>query len=92
MGPQDQPDYVNALCVSQQAYCRWICCIACKHRNDRPVRKGERWGENIGFGCLDYGDQEIDLPGFNRTPHKVWMKIFVLYPLLKLAPAIGCAW
>jgi 2-amino-4-hydroxy-6-hydroxymethyldihydropteridine diphosphokinase len=89
MGPQDQPDYVNAvmgIAVNLLPLDLLRCLQAIEHHHGR-IRKGERWGaRTLDLDILMYGDQEIDLPDLT-TPHQgLAERAFVLYPLFEIAP------
>jgi 2-amino-4-hydroxy-6-hydroxymethyldihydropteridine diphosphokinase len=91
MGPQDQPDYVNAvMCIATgllpMALLRCLQNIENEHGR---IRKGERWGaRTLDLDVLIYGDQEIDLPDLT-VPHKgLTERSFVLYPLFEIAPQL----
>jgi 2-amino-4-hydroxy-6-hydroxymethyldihydropteridine diphosphokinase len=91
MGPQDQPDYVNAvMCVATDL--PPIDLLRCLQRieNDHGrVRKTERWGaRTLDLDMLIYGDQLIELPDL-IVPHiGLADRAFVLYPLYEIAPHI----
>ena len=91
MGPQNQPDYVNAV-MSVATNLLPIDLLRCLQNieNDHGrVRKVERWGaRTLDLDILMYGDQEIDLPDLT-IPHKgLAERAFVLYPLFEIAPEI----
>ena len=91
MGPQDQPDYVNAVMgvktdLLPMALLRSLQAI----ENDQGrLRIGERWGaRTLDLDVLIYGEQEIDVPDLT-IPHKgLEERSFVLYPLFEIAPQI----
>lgn len=89
MGPQDQPDYVNAvMCVATDL--PPIALLRCLQRieNDQGrVRKDQRWGaRTLDLDVLIYGDQIIELPDL-IVPHiGLAERAFVLYPLYEIAP------
>ncbi len=91
MGPQDQPDYVNAvMCVATDL--PPIDLLRCLQRieNDQGrVRKAERWGaRTLDLDVLIYGDQLIELPDL-IVPHPgLAERAFVLYPLHEIAPQL----
>ena len=91
MGPQDQPDYVNAVMgVSTDLLpMDLLRCLQNIENDQGRVRKGERWGaRTLDLDILLYGDQEIDLPDLT-VPHKgLAERSFVLYPLFEIAPHI----
>ncbi len=91
MGPQDQPDYVNA--------------VACLHTSLTPlqlldqlqqieqqqgrVRKAERWGpRTLDLDLLLYGDEIIDQPRLTVPHYGLTERAFVLYPLAEIAPEL----
>ncbi|MEI6068430.1 MAG: 2-amino-4-hydroxy-6-hydroxymethyldihydropteridine diphosphokinase [Methylococcaceae bacterium] len=91
MGPQDQPDYVNAVMgvktdLLPMALLRSLQAI----ENDQGRQRiGERWGaRTLDLDVLIYGEQEIDVPDLT-VPHKgLEERSFVLYPLFEIAPQI----
>ena len=91
MGPQDQPDYVNAVMgiktdLLPMALLRSLQAI----ENDQGrLRIGERWGaRTLDLDVLIYGEQEIDVPDLT-VPHKgLEERSFVLYPLFEIAPQL----
>ena len=91
MGPQDQPDYVNAvMCVATGLLpMDLLHCLQNIENDQGRVRKGERWGaRTLDLDVLIYGDQEIDLPDLT-VPHKgLDERSFVLYPLFEIAPQL----
>jgi 2-amino-4-hydroxy-6-hydroxymethyldihydropteridine diphosphokinase len=91
MGPQDQPDYINAVMaiatdLSPMALLR---CLQSIENNHGRVRTGEQWGaRTLDLDILIYGDQKIDLPELT-VPHKGLVnRSFVLYPLFEIAPQL----
>ena len=91
MGPQNQPDYVNAvMCVAtDQLPATLLHCLQIIENNHGRVRKGERWdARTLDLDILLYGDQEIDLPDLIIPHIGLAERSFVLYPLLEIAPEI----
>jgi len=88
MGPQDQPDYVNAVMSIQTALTAVeLLSVLQKIEADfGRVRKGERWGaRTLDLDILLYGDQQIELPDL-KIPHiGLTERAFVLYPLQEIA-------
>ncbi len=91
MGPQDQPDYVNAVArletrLEPRALLTRLQAIevACGRRRD-----GSRWGPRLlDLDLLLFGGEVIDEPGL-RVPHPgIAERDFVLFPLLELAPGL----
>ena len=91
MGPQNQPDYVNAvMCVATDLLpMDLLRCLQNIENEHGRVRIGERWGaRTLDLDILIYGDQEIDLPDLT-VPHKgLADRSFVLYPLFEIAPQL----
>lgn len=89
MGPQDQPDYVNAvMCVATDLPpMDLLRCLQHIENNQGRVRKAERWGaRTLDLDVLIYGDQLIELPDL-IVPHPgLAERAFVLYPLHEIAP------
>lgn len=88
MGPQNQPDYVNAvMCVKTDLPALELLRVLQKieHKFGRE-RKGERWGaRTLDLDLLLYGDQEIELPDL-IVPHVgIAERAFVLYPMQEIA-------
>lgn len=87
MGPQDQPDYINAVMsvsTSLAAHALLRCLQEIENKHGR-VRSGERWGaRTLDLDLLIYGDQQIDTTDL-KVPHPgVADRAFVLYPLNEL--------
>jgi len=91
MGPQDQPDYVNAvmaIATTLPALTLLHCLQNIEHEKGR-VRTGERWGaRTLDLDLLLYGDQQIAVPDL-IVPHAgLSERSFVLYPLYEIAPQL----
>ena len=91
MGPQDQPDYVNAVmavATDLAALDLFRCLQKIEHEQGR-VRTGARWGaRTLDLDLLLYGDQQINHPDL-IVPHPgIGERAFVLYPLQEIAPAL----
>ncbi|GAB4267699.1 MAG: 2-amino-4-hydroxy-6-hydroxymethyldihydropteridine diphosphokinase [Methylomicrobium sp.] len=91
MGPQDQPDYVNAV-MSIATKCSAIDLLHALQTIEQlhgRIRRGERWGaRTLDLDVLLYGDREIDLPDLTVPHVGIAERAFVLYPLYELAPAL----
>jgi len=91
MGPQDQPDYVNAVMAiaTDLSPIALLRCLQDIENNQGRVRTGEQWGaRTLDLDVLLYGDQKIDLPDLT-VPHKgLAERVFVLYPLFEIAPQL----
>jgi len=88
MGPQDQPDYVNAvMSVQTDLAAIELLRVLQKIENDfGRERKGERWGaRTLDLDVLLYGDQQIEQPDL-IVPHVgISERAFVLYPMQEIA-------
>lgn len=88
MGPQDQPDYVNAVArlrTALQPVPLLDALLAIETRRGR--RRGRRWGERrLDLDLLLWG--ELTMRSTRLTlPHPgLHERAFVLYPLAELAP------
>ncbi|MEQ1545525.1 2-amino-4-hydroxy-6-hydroxymethyldihydropteridine diphosphokinase [Methyloglobulus sp.] len=89
MGPQDQPDYVNAvMAVATSLFpldlLHALQAIELEHGRVRGV---QRWGaRTLDLDLLLYGDQQIESQQL-IVPHKgIAERAFVLYPLNECAP------
>ncbi|WP_020159137.1 2-amino-4-hydroxy-6-hydroxymethyldihydropteridine diphosphokinase [Methylobacter marinus] len=91
MGPQDQPDYINAvmaIATNLPAMDLLRSLQHIEHEHGR-VRKGERWGaRTLDLDLLIYGEQQIDLPELTVPHVGVAERAFVLYPLYEIAPEL----
>ena len=89
MGPQDQPDYVNAVAMlktSLDALALLDALQAIEASHDRK-RDGQRWGpRTLDLDILLYGDEIINLPRLNVPHPGLHERAFVLYPLYEIKP------
>ncbi|WP_028489428.1 2-amino-4-hydroxy-6-hydroxymethyldihydropteridine diphosphokinase [Thiothrix lacustris] len=90
MGPQDQPDYVNAVaCVhtdlSAHALLETLFVVERAHGRVRDA--GLRWGaRTLDLDLLLYGDAVITTPALHVPHPGIAERSFVLLPLADLAP------
>ena len=89
MGPQDHPDYVNAVVLIETALSPEMLLQQTQliEKQQGRVRKSNRWGpRTLDLDMLLFGQQQIDTE-FLTVPH-VGLKLreFVLYPLFEIAP------
>ena len=89
MGPQDQPDYVNAVAALNTR----LTPLALLHALQQielaqgRQRKAERWGpRTLDLDILLFGMQQIDHPELTVPHYGMRVREFVLYPLAELAP------
>jgi 2-amino-4-hydroxy-6-hydroxymethyldihydropteridine diphosphokinase len=90
MGPQDQPDFVNAVVglITQLGARELLSGLLGIERSMGRDRQ-ERWGPRvIDLDLLWMIDSAIDEPGLTVPHPGVSMRNFVLYPLADIAPTI----
>lgn len=91
MGPQDQPDYVNAVaCVKTALKPEQLLDLtqAIELEHGR-VRKEERWGpRTLDIDILLFGNDVIDTPRLTVPHYGLTEREFVVYPLLEIAPTL----
>lgn len=91
LGPQDQPDFVNAAAglltqLSPRELLTQLKQLEASMGRSAPAM---RWGpRRIDFDLLVYAAQRVDEPDL-KVPHPgVPVRNFVLYPLLDIAPEL----
>ena len=91
MGPQDQPDYVNAVaCVKTALMPEQLLDLtqAIELEHGR-VRKEERWGpRTLDIDILLFGNDVIDTPRLTVPHYGLTEREFVVYPLFEIAPTL----
>ncbi|MEC8227004.1 MAG: 2-amino-4-hydroxy-6-hydroxymethyldihydropteridine diphosphokinase, partial [Pseudomonadota bacterium] len=91
MGPQDQPDYVNAVaCVKTALMPEQLLDLtqAIELEHGR-VRKEQRWGpRTLDIDILLFGNDVIDTPRLTVPHYGLTEREFVVYPLLEIAPSL----
>ena len=89
MGPQDQPDYVNAVALIETALSPELLLQQTQliESQQGRIRKGNRWGpRTLDLDMLLFGQQQIDSE-YLTVPHAgMKLREFVLYPLFEIAP------
>ena len=92
MGPQDQPDFVNAvagLLTRQEPEALLRSLQALETRLGRVRDAGDRWGPRIiDLDLLVYGSLQRSVPGLNLPHPGIFERNFVLLPLCDIAPAL----
>jgi 2-amino-4-hydroxy-6-hydroxymethyldihydropteridine diphosphokinase len=92
MGPQDQPDYVNAVAgvltrLSPRELLRQL--QALEERLGRVRKEGDRWGPRIiDLDLLVFGKVTMQDPGLNLPHPGIFERNFVLLPLCDIAPSL----
>lgn len=91
MGPQDQPDYINAVAaldtsLDADALLAQLQAIERQAGRQRDIK----WGPRIlDLDLLTYGSERINRPGL-EVPHPgISERNFVLLPLLSVAPKLN---
>ncbi|MDO8953927.1 MAG: 2-amino-4-hydroxy-6-hydroxymethyldihydropteridine diphosphokinase [Gammaproteobacteria bacterium] len=90
LGPQDQPDFINAVVKLETELAPMDLLKACQALEQQHGRiKTRHWGERtLDIDILLYGNQLIDLPELT-VPHPEMMnRAFVLQPLAEIAPEL----
>lgn len=91
MGPQDQPDYVNAVAaldttLEAEALLDALQQIEQLHGRQR---KAERWGpRTLDLDILLYNNTVINSPRLTVQHYGMRQREFVLYPLYEIAPQL----
>jgi len=91
MGPQDQPDYVNAVValdteLSAQQLLAELQQIELQQGRER---KAERWGpRTLDLDILLYGQLQLTTAQLTIPHYGMRQREFVLYPLFELAPEL----
>lgn len=90
MGPQDQPDYINAVVEIETKLTahKLLDQLQSIEQQQGRVRK-RHWGERtIDLDLLLYADQIVDDERL-KIPHPgITLRAFVLYPLAEIAPEL----
>lgn len=92
MGPQDQPDYINAVAEIQTELSplELLDNTQAIEQQQGRVRKDERWGpRSLDLDILLYGDQVIDNERLTVPHYGMKVREFVLYPLYEIAPNLS---
>ncbi|MEZ9720785.1 2-amino-4-hydroxy-6-hydroxymethyldihydropteridine diphosphokinase [Vibrio splendidus] len=91
MGPQNQPDYINAV-VAIQTELTPIELLDCTQKIELEqgrVRKDERWGpRTLDLDIVLYGNEVIDSERLIVPHYGMKEREFVLYPLAEIAPSL----
>ncbi|WP_419571295.1 2-amino-4-hydroxy-6-hydroxymethyldihydropteridine diphosphokinase [Rheinheimera sp.] len=91
MGPQDQPDYVNAVAAldTELAPEALLDQLQQIEQQQGRQRKAERWGpRTLDLDLLLYGDQKINTERLTVPHYGMKQREFVLFPLHQLAPQL----
>jgi 2-amino-4-hydroxy-6-hydroxymethyldihydropteridine diphosphokinase len=89
MGPQDQPDYINAVaCIETDLAAEALLDALQKIELEQGrVRKDERWGpRTLDLDILLFGEQQISTERLTVPHYGLCQREFVVYPLHEIAP------
>ncbi len=89
MGPQNQPDYINAVVKieTELAPIELLDNTQKIELEQGRVRKDERWGpRTLDLDILLYGEEIIDEPRLTVPHYGMKEREFVLYPLQEIEP------
>ena len=91
MGPDDQPDFVNAVIEIETSMSALELLDSCQKIEQQQGRiKTRHWGErSIDLDILLYSDLEIDTEKLTVPHSGVRLRDFVYMPLLKINPEIN---
>ena len=91
MGPQDQPDFFNAVAAVDTTLTavELLAVLQDIEMRHGRARDGEHWGpRTLDLDLLLYGDQVVSEPQL-VVPHPgLYTRAFVLYPLYDVAPEL----
>jgi 2-amino-4-hydroxy-6-hydroxymethyldihydropteridine diphosphokinase len=92
MGPQDQPDYVNAAAgvLTRLPPADLLEAMKALEQQQGRVREaGDRWGARIiDLDLLAYGAASVAESGLTVPHPGIFERNFVLFPLLDIAPQL----
>jgi 2-amino-4-hydroxy-6-hydroxymethyldihydropteridine diphosphokinase len=89
MGPQDQPDYLNAVMEIEVALTplSLLDALQAIELSQGRVRKDERWGaRSIDLDILLYGEEVVRCERLVVPHYGIADRSFVLYPLQEISP------
>ncbi|MDX1348372.1 MAG: 2-amino-4-hydroxy-6-hydroxymethyldihydropteridine diphosphokinase [Thiomicrorhabdus chilensis] len=90
LGPQDQPDFVNAVCLVETELEAQALLTALQEieRNQGRIKK-RHWGErNIDLDILLYADQKLKTQTLTIPHPEIAQRDFVLLPLAEITPGL----
>tara|TARA_R110000737_G_scaffold90477_2_gene122809 strand:- start:107 stop:598 length:492 start_codon:yes stop_codon:yes gene_type:complete len=91
MGPQDQPDYMNAVVAIETSLSPLALLDALQgiENNAGRIRKDNRWGARVlDLDILLFAQQVIDTERLTLPHYGLKLREFVLLPLVEIAPAL----
>lgn len=91
MGPQDQPDYVNAIAKIETTLSalELLDALQAIEQEQGRERKENRWGpRTLDLDIILYADKMIDNDRLTIPHYGMKEREFVLYPLFEIAPTL----
>ena len=90
MGPQQQPDYINAVtCIDTTLAPLALLDALQQIENEQGRIRKEHWGaRTLDLDILLYGDEVITNPRLTIPHYGMKTREFVLYPLAEIAPQL----
>ncbi|GGD28324.1 2-amino-4-hydroxy-6-hydroxymethyldihydropteridine diphosphokinase [Franconibacter pulveris 1160] len=91
LGPQDQPDYLNAAVALETALAPQVLLDHTQRieREQGRVRKAERWGpRTLDLDIMLFGDEVINTPRLTVPHYDMKNRAFMLLPLSEIAPTL----
>ncbi|CAM2787631.1 2-amino-4-hydroxy-6-hydroxymethyldihydropteridine diphosphokinase [Moritella viscosa] len=90
MGPQEQPDYINAVaCVGTHLAPIELLDALQQIENEQGRVRKEHWGaRTLDLDILLYGDEVMSTPRLTVPHYGMKEREFVLYPLAEIAPQL----
>lgn len=89
LGPQDQPDFINAVALleTQLTPMELLNALLEIERQQGRIRTHERWGPRIlDLDIILYGDEILNTPELHLPHPGLPIRNFWVYPLLEIAP------
>ncbi|PKG38081.1 2-amino-4-hydroxy-6-hydroxymethyldihydropteridine diphosphokinase [Psychromonas sp. Urea-02u-13] len=91
MGPQDQPDYINAVAAieTQLTPIELLDALQAIEQTQGRMRKDNRWGpRTLDLDIILFDNQNINSERLVVPHYGMHEREFVLYPLLEIAPKL----
>ncbi|TEW53777.1 2-amino-4-hydroxy-6-hydroxymethyldihydropteridine diphosphokinase [Psychromonas sp. RZ22] len=91
MGPQDQPDYINAVAKLETTLSalELLDELQAIEQKQGRVRKDNRWGpRTLDLDIILYAEQTINNERLTIPHYGMQQREFVLYPLFEIAPQL----
>lgn len=87
LGPQDQPDYINAVACIDTNLAPLVLLDHLQHiENEQGRVRLRRWGERtLDLDILLYGDLQINTPRLTIPHYDMYNRNFVMLPLAEIA-------